>query len=56
MQIHWWEFQISEWRCCMAQGRLLSYCFYSILLTPFHGKLGIGVHHQLWLLSILSGK
>ena len=51
MQIHWWEFQISEWRYCMAQGRLLSYCFNSILLTPFHGKLCIGVHHQLWLLS-----
>ena len=56
MQIHWWEFQISEWRCCMAQGRLLSYCFYSILLTPFHGNLCIGVHHQLWLLSFLTGK
>ena len=56
MQIHWWEFQISEWRYCMAQGRLLSHCFNSILLTPFHGKLYVGHHRCQWLLPILSVK
>ena len=56
MQIHWWEFQISEWRYCMAQGRLLSHCFNSILLTPFHGKLYVGHHRCQWLHPILSVK
>ena len=40
----------------MAQRRLLSHCFNSILLTPFHGKLYVGHHRCQWLHPILSVK
>ena len=54
--IHWWEFQISVWRCCVPSVSLLSYCLHPILLTPFHGKLKQGFHRCQWLPPILSVK
>ena len=52
--IHWWEFQISVWRCCVPSVSLLSYYLHPILLTPFHGKLYVGFHRCQWLPPILS--
>ena len=52
--IHWWEFQISVWRCLVPSVSLLSYCLHPILLTPFHGKLMQGFHRCQWLPPILS--
>ena len=52
--IHWWEFQISVWRCLVPSVSLLSYCLHPILLTPFHGKLYVGFHRCQWLPPILS--
>ena len=40
--IHWWEFQISVWRCFVASEPLLSYCLHPIMRAPFHGKLYVG--------------
>ena len=54
--IHWWEFQISVWRCFVPSVSLLSYCLHPILLTPFHGKLKQGFHRCQWLPPILSVK
>ena len=37
--IHWWEFQISVWRCFRSSELLLSCCLHPISPTPFHGWL-----------------
>mgnify|MGYP001653059640 CR=1 FL=1 len=37
--IHWWEFQISVWRCNRSSEPLLSCYLHPISLTPFHGWL-----------------
>ena len=54
--IHWWEFQISIWRCVIPSESLLSYCIRPILYTPFYGKLYVGCHHCQWLLPVLLVK